>query len=266
MRVAGKQIGVYHVNGRRLASARRDAGLKQTELLSLMREYVSSGDDRESGEIKISTGSSISAWESGRRPCPSVYAPVLAGILGVGLPYLYGVTDDKGVQTLAEADAVPSAPDVYSGFLEEAEADLRSHLITEEILPEYDGRPVFIEYPFMEHESCWGIYDERTRKAFTRDGVLCIGSLDSVHLYSMEPYYRFTLHDTIRGKKALSFEQVRQQERVLVVYNTANADMRWRYSGWYTHNYSRTGLVSLSTAEVLPYEGLGIAYRAFSPV
>ena len=233
----------------RLVLLRREKKISQAELTREINERYSSD------QIGIST---VSMLETGRRPVSAKYMQVIMDYFKVSKAYLLGFTDDpkeelpqKEIDNLIETGGVGSESDKVQIL----PSDLfRFHLC-----------PIYVEYPNLYSMNGWAIYDDKTSELVFPDRRVKITdsfwNSDKVRLCTLRQEYDTVYSDN--SKKPLDLRRLMEQESVLVKMTSPYVGVRSMYDGWYHHNEKKSALIN-NIGLVLPYEGLGISYNAFS--
>ncbi len=224
--------------GNRLALLREQAGYGQEEFAVRFSEYINAS--------KFYKGVTVSAWETGRKT-PSINSlKQMCSFFNVTSDYLLGLSDDPGQS---------------GGSNEKSDNHLSpSTLIRKKDYSSYDQEPVFIVFPNKEFENCWGLMDFPKQRMITSSHIFQFGAV------KYELYNYFPLNEKAANYKQhrpLSMMQLLNAKKVYVGMVSAEAKIRAKYDGWYRHNEDRTFLVN-SLGLVLPYDGLGISYNAYS--
>lgn len=221
------------ISAQRIATARHDRNLSQTELAMLISE-VSHRDT----PLTIAT---ISSWESGRRTPSIEMFTALEKVLGIKKEYLQGLSNSK------------------DGSLEEEPS--KYPVITKNMLPDYHEKPIYVEFNNYAHADQWGIYDNTRKVIVFAKGCLNISDPSIKRFLSMEQHYYS--ENIMYAKKPMSIHKLLGYNlQVYVEMKSNDAFIQGRYNGWYRHNEDHSALVN-SIGLVLPYEGVGIAYDAY---
>lgn len=239
----------------RIAQLRIDKGLTQTEMRDELNKNYSN--------CNISL-SAVSMWERGRRSVASKYIDIFMDFFGVSKAYLLGFTDDKNKfmtddEIMARINNNNSSDDASSTQLNE---------ILWNDLFRFNKMPVYVEYPSITNESAWAIYNHSARQFVFIDRVeeanpsmQNIYKKGEIKFYAMRPDYVTVYGDN--QKKPLDLLRAKNKHMVYIKMLSPNPSVRAMYDGWYRHNENKTAFIK-SDGLVLPYDGIGVSYNAFS--
>lgn len=187
----------------------------------------------------------ISAWETGRRPCPADCVNIIAKLGNVPISFMYGETDEFGRRIDEE-------------YLKEE----RIFELTFEQLPAYDRKPVYVEFLQHQKENAWGLYTDNTEEIIFTDCIISVNenNRNKMKIYAREPVHVIPKEDLFHKK--LDLNSVYEAESVYIVMASPDPQIRAMYNGWYSHNANHTALQS-EAGLVLPYSGLGVSYMAY---
>ena len=202
----------------------------------------------EANHLPIFSISTVSTWETGRRPLPTQYVEPLCHLCDVSKAWLLGLTDDP---LKTEADVAST------------EDESLKMQIPWENLFKYDKQPVFVEFLNYQYVSSWGIYDALNKRIVFMDRIIAVDEALFKHanIYTKQPEYSTTIG--AEGRKQLELSKVLKQEWVYIVMNSPSKEIRSIYNGWYRHNEDRSCLIN-AIGLTLPYSGYGISYSAYS--
>lgn len=242
----------------RIVILREKMGLKQTEFVEALNEKY---------DICNLSVSSISTWETGRRPISLKYVPILMDFFNVSRAYLYGLVDDEHKELsdieIAEIingvniNSAPSGQEQGRNIMDKFE-------ISSKDLFKFHMCPVYVEFPVLYGINGWAIYDD-CQKEFTFPDRKVSTSYFYQHPNEVKYYSIRCEYDSKYdlGHKTLSFKSAMESTRVYIRMISPSMQVRALYDGWYRHNENRTAFIN-SRGLVLPYEGIGTAYNAFS--
>lgn len=236
------RYGVYNphkIIPERIMSLRTKLNMTQSALCEAI-------NDRKQGR-KINS-SVISSWETGRRPIPDNYSPILSDIFGVTNGYLRGFTDD---------------PEEEINKPKEQEDELNKIEITIESLYKYHNMPIYVVFNNYKYEDAWGIYDDEFKQIVFRRFVLKLTKqlVQSMKFYRIAPDYKD--QSPYWNKTMLSMKEMLSAEMVYVSMESHDPAIRLKYNGWYRHNEDHTYLIKAGTGLCLPYEGLSVSFSAY---
>lgn len=230
---------------KRLTSLRIENNLTQKELAERLSE-ISKRDTP-------MTTPAISSWETGRRTPSITFFKYLASIYDVSVEYLQCKTDNPK-NTFVEQK--PITIDIEKYYKERQQITIPLSEIGN-----YDKKPVFVSFKNLTHPDQWGIVNIEKKSIVLAGGVLSISSPIIENIYIDEPtYYYFA---SINGKYPLDNAKLHKTKREMwVELTTSDKGLQGLYNGWYKHNETHTCLIN-KVGLTLPYEGLGISYRAY---
>lgn len=224
--------------GARLTKLRKTRGLDQQNLSDILSELL--------GNEKQFSVATISSWETGRRSPTKKTLDVLAGFYGVSVNYLLCLTDDpydtsdnENSQTVSE-DIVISVKDLQM----------------------FDGKPVYLEFQNNLRQHQWALVN-CTRGCFVlKDDFIRFTSPEISKINIKRPEYYDVC--SLNGGAPLNISQlINYKNAVFVKMITSDLFIQGQYNGWYRHNEKNTALTN-SRGLVLPYEGLGVSYYAYT--
>ena len=246
-----------HAIPSRIAQIRSEKGLTQTGLQEAFN------NNYKDSNISLSA---ISMWERGRRPVSDKYLDIYVDYFKVSKAFLLGFTDNKD-EYLSDEQIKSLASGNYNAIDESNPSSSVKEVLWKELF-RFDHLPLYVEYPTYEHPSAWCIYDYANEKLVFTDRVEQVGpSMQNrsrkgeIKFYAMSPDYATIYADN--KKKPLELLKVREKNRVYVKMLSPSPIVRAMYDGWYKNNENKTALIK-SNGLVLPYEGIGISYNAFS--
>lgn len=185
----------------------------------------------------------ISHYESGRKPVPSDLLPYIAKYYGVPLDTFI----DPAERNEAGSDSInPSEPNLEISF---------------DNLYKLDKKPVFVSFPNHEYEDQWGIYNHKEQRIYFMTFVTEISKNTNVKYYCSTPH--FLVKRASDGQKPYDFTKLMNASRMWVEMISSDPYIQGQYNGWFRHNETKTCLIN-SKGQTLPYDGLGIAYNAYS--
>lgn len=242
----------------RIMLLREEKGLNQTEFTKELNKIISPNS------IGAST---VSMWESGRRPVSNKYTEIMMKYFGVSRAYLLGLTEDKSEELNQDEieellnSLTSKSGDVSYNFYTATE----KLQITNTDLFRFHLCPVYVEYSDLYAMNGWAIYDDIDKELVFPDRRVNVNDhfwkTNNVKMYVLRPEY-----DTIYGdivNKTLDLKRTLKCKRVFVKMNSPYMQVRNLYNGWYHHNENKTALIN-NNGLVLPYEGIGISYNCFS--
>lgn len=245
--------GEYLVS-ERILYHRVKEGLTQSEVAQKVREYDS--------ESKISAAQ-LSLWENGQKGCPYIYAGALAKVFNVTPEYLLGKDLIEKQEELAKKLRPMASHDMVNGGILEPtnRQDLRK----------YNGCPVYIKYPEQyKAYNGWGINICAQHKIWFKtyeldyDHSLLMDNVDKskqAKLYILSSAYSVDYEVDGLPLKLASMRDILESKRVFVVTFTCQSRVRNFVSGWYENDRYGGGI--RNEQMFLPYEGLGVSYRAY---
>lgn len=246
-----------HAIPSRIAQIRSEKGLTQTDLQEAFN------NNYKDSNISLSA---ISMWERGRRPVSDKYLDIYVDYFKVSKAFLLGFTDNKD-EYLSDEQIESLASGNYNAIDESNPSSSVKEVLWKELF-RFDHLPLYVEYPTYEHPSAWCIYDYANEKLVFTDRVeqVCPSMQNrsrkgEIKFYAMSPDYATIYADN--KKKPLELLKVREKNRVYVKMLSPSPIVRAMYDGWYKNNENKTALIK-SNGLVLPYEGIGISYNAFS--
>lgn len=224
----------------------RERVIEQMHKLDMDQQTLGERIAAVTGKPFVST--SISLWVTGRRNVPIKYLDPLSTILQVTKPYLLGRTNDPQADWDEVEQNELEQPNLYE--------------ITPAQLYAYDKLPVYVSFSGFEFEDGWAIYNRNARvfqfwdRPITEKTIKRIGAkLFTTNLRELD--------NALQHRKALDYAGVMSADTVYIQMNTADAEIRALYDGWYRHNEDHTALIN-STGRALPYSGLKKNYQAFT--
>ncbi len=223
--------------GKRIAYARKAANLSQVDFGIELAKRVH--------RSKPYTFTTISAWEVGRRVCPSQLINDIAQLCNVDRSYLLCLSDapDKAEESLPSSSSDPTI------------------CIKSSSLSEYNGKPVYLCFEGYEREDCWAIVDDAKQRFIGLFGVLNYGTwIDDIKIYPYTPYYKIS--DDLENLKKLNVSNIDNIKMCYVVLTTNSDKMRDLYNGWYEidHEYR---ILKNKKGFILNLEDIGITYNAY---
>lgn len=240
----------YKVIPERLIKLRLEMGWTQGELCEVLNEKkpdtINPDGTREGKRLQFSAAS---AWETGRRPVPEDYVPVLAQVFGVTQGYLYGFTDDPN----EEADE----PKQYDDPDRRIEVPFDS-------LYKFHNMPIYVVFPYHDHEDAWSIYDDDLKRFVFRTYVLRLTKQNASRMKFYRDAPTFENNSPNWTKTTLSMKEMLSAKRVYISMINSDQAIKAKYDGWYRHNEDGTYLIKAGTGLVLPYEGLNITFAAYA--
>lgn len=230
---------------KRLAALRVENNLTQPQLAEKLSEL----SNRET-PITIAT---ISSWETGRRTPSVSFFNYLAILYNVTVKYLQCRTDDRNDDSDEQETNDNDIRGIYNSRKE--------IVINISEINNFDKKPVFITFKNLAHPDQWGIVNVEKKCFVLSCGILNFNSNVIDKIYIDEPtYYYFT---SINGSYPLDIAKLHKTKReIWVELITSDKYMQGQYNGWYKHNETHTCLIN-KIGLTLPYEGLGISYRAY---
>lgn len=247
-------VNSTHAIPSRIAQVRTEHGLTQTDL----REAFNT--NYRDSNISLSA---VSMWERGRRPVGDKYLDMYVDYFNVSKAFLLGYTDDRNEHlTDEQIDAI-----LAGTYTNETDDDSVKEVLWKDLF-RFNNLPLYVEYPTFQNPNGWCIYDHTGERLVFIDRVESVGPAmqnrsrkGEIKFYAMSPVYASVYADN--KKKPLELLKVRNKQRVYVRMISPNPVVRAMYDGWYKHNETKTALIK-SNGLVLPYEGIGISYNAFS--
>ena len=230
---------------KRLTALRVESKLTQKELAERLSEISKR-------ETPV-TPPLISSWETGRRSPSLTFCKYLAAIYNVSIEYIQCKTDEPQ-NTFVTPE--PISIDIEKHYKERQEIAIPLSEIGN-----YDKKPVFVSFKNLAHPDQWGIVNTEKKCIVLAGGVLSISSPVIKNIYIDEPtYYYFA---SINGRYPLDNAKLHKTKREMwVELITSDKELQGLYNGWYKHNETHTCLIN-KIGLTLPYEGLGISYRAY---
>ena len=225
----------------RLVYARKRKNLSQADLGKLINEKLPEGK-----EITVPY---ISLWETGRRSCAQKYHKILAEILDCSEEYLCGLTDS------INSTASSTSSTEHKEYLRTVPIDLKD-------IFKYDKQPIYLVYRNYD-KAKWGIYNREKNEIVCVDERIQINDyfVRTIDLFAGVPIYDIPYEDIYSNR--MSFRKVIESDHVYVIMRSKDQQTHAIYYGWYRHNETHSALIN-DRGLVLPYEGLGISYIAYS--
>ena len=237
----------------RLQALRDEKGLTQAELT---KDFNKCYPDKQIGY------SSFSMWETGRRPVTKGCLEPIMEYFGVSKSYLFGLTDDKNEEFEDDVIEEMLNKQVTSNTINDI--NLKSEILWKDLF-RFDKCPIYVEFPNFDAMGGWAIYNKATNEFVFADKRMPITDAmkktRSARLYSTRLDYLASYGENIR--KPLELIKVMNMNQVYVKMASPDSAIRAMYNGWYHHNEKHTALIN-SEGLVLPYNGLGVSYSAYS--
>lgn len=198
-------------------------------------------------ELKRLTGKNItnvqvSQWETKKRAIPYRILPALCQIYNCTEEYMTGESDNPNsiLSTNKDYNLIK-----LDGGLEK-----------------YDQMPVYMQFIDHEYENCWGIVDIKKDRIVCAERVFTnISKITSINFYISIPLYdliNFYHDNRIRNiSKLLNYPG-----EVFVRFNSNDAGIREKYSGWFHLNEDKSCLIN-SLGFVLPLSGMNVSYTVY---
>lgn len=227
------------ISAARLAEARIKLNLSQKELAEALSEQLG----------RRIPAVNVSAWERGYRSITPKYNDTLCNVLGVSLDFLTGKSNDL--------------PENIKEFSELDEDYIHIELQYVDLF-KYNGRPVYVIFKNLEFENGWALNDIDNRRFIFVKGIYNYTEADikkNMRIYIEKP--TFAINRNVHNKKCIEMASMLEAERCYVVPNSSDEYIRGLYTGWFHHNENRTCLIN-EVGLTLPYEGLGVTYKAYS--
>lgn len=201
------------------------------------------------GRSKVFTIAAVSAWETGRKKPSLEVITAISDLFGISVSQLMGQA-----QTIEEAD-----------IAEEAKAPAPVGQIPFKRLSEFHGLPVYLDFPGYQRKTQWGLVDYKNKVIRLTSGEnIDISKNDKTYkIYAMQTFSSRYLPN--RSEKCLTIDQMLKLKRVWIEMTGYDDFVRGVYNGWMYHNKSRTCLIN-ARGDVLPYDGLGVAYNAYARI
>ena len=252
-----KLVTSTHAIPARIAQVRVDHGITQLEL----REAFN--DNYKNSSISLSA---ISMWERGRRPVSEKYLDMYVDYFHVSKAFLLGYTDNKD-EFLSDEQMDAMANGNYVSTDDTNPSDSIKEVLWKELF-RFDTLPLYVEYPTYTYPNAWCICDYVGERLVFSDRIEQINPTmqnlsrkGEIKFYSMSPNYATIYADN--KKKPLELLKIKEKNRVYVKMLSPSPIVRSMYDGWYRNNENTTALIK-SNGLILPYEGIGISYNAFS--
>lgn len=191
------------------------------------------------------TVSAVSAWECGRRMPTEGTFKILASVFGVSIAYLKGLSDDP----LGEAET-------SSTINPNENAEIHAVELDKDLLPLYDGKPVFVSFNNYEHKDQWFIYNVTKDTLIGSEFTINSSDPSIKRVFSFDPYL------TDLGKCLSIKDLLICKTSVYVSMKSPDRQICSLYNGWYHNNENNTALINKDGLS-LPYEGLNNSYVAF---
>lgn len=228
----------------KLAYVRDLRHLKQSELSVCISDYLNEG----SPVLSVST---ISSWETGKRPVPEKYYEPIAKVLDVSILYLCGLTDDlDGVIPVEYPTDTLATP----------------NLISNNDIFKYDGMPVFVVFEDFSSDSRWGIYDGKRARIWFADSYLNMSVVyknPKIRIYKMRPDY-LGLVDF--SSASIPFSEAIIKEQVYIKMKSPDPEVHKAYDGWYQTAPEGKPFFVSAIGVPLPFSGYGISYLCFANI
>lgn len=222
----------------RFVHARKRLEMTQKEVAEALGEYL--------GENVPFTN--VSMWERGQRPVPARYNDAICTVLGCSMDFLMGKNE--------ELDSIS-----YQAL----EENYSRTEISFNDLVKYDGRPLYIVFLDLDCKNGWALNDFTKKRFVFVTGFFSYERWetlkDRIRIYTEQP--AFAPNRNIYNKKCVEMAQLLDEKKFYVVPCSEDEYIRGLYTGWYHHNENKTCLIN-ETGLTLPYEGLGISYKAYS--
>lgn len=231
------------VFARHLKQIRENKGWTQNQLATEINNYLLN---------KELASTTIAAYEQGARypKLPTIVA--IATLFKVSVDWLIGVNENMDIQAVKKG-SVPSSPIEH----------------TDVIIPrnewyKYDKSPVYVvssntDVPLFQ--PCWGILDYDNKRILSVVGIINIKDI-GCNLYRYKPS-EADKTDTV-GRLSLSINELKKETgNVWVEVLNTDSFTKGQYNGWYKSNENRSMLINISNGLTLPYNGIGISFRAY---
>lgn len=227
--------------GNNIKLYRTEHGWKQEEFGERLSDYV--------GRSKKFTIAAVSAWETGRKKPSLEVITAISELFGISVSQLMGQSQTLEAEDLA-IDAMPTAP---------------LGLIAFKQLAEFHERPVYLSFSDYQRKDQWGLVDFKNKAIIltTGDKISIEKNNKSLKIYAMQSAYSRDMPH--RAEKCLTIDQILRLNRVWVEMTGYDDFVRGVYNGWMYHNKTHTCLIN-ARGDVLPYDGLGIAYNAYARI
>ena len=226
----------------RLADMMEEKKLEPKDVVAFIRDALTETSGR------LPTVNTVNSWLDGKSlPSLNVFC-LITDEFKTSYDYMLGLSDTKKKKSQTKKEKTAIAPNASS---------LR---ISVDDLPKYDGVPVFLRFTDYSRPDAWAIYNDLKKCMVTKNVVLFVSEL-KCEIYSYAPPE--ALKRSFAGYKPLSLSQVMSQERFWIQMSTPNPIVKAEYDGWYHHNENKTAIIN-AAGLVLPYDGLGVHFNAFS--
>lgn len=159
-------------------------------------------------------------------------------------------SDNMNIQKSPDSDSQKEIPTILN----------HGGAISPNMIPRYDGMPVYVVSKDKVFKEGWGILNNSKKAIVFKDKVISINNVDMT-IYTYPPQNR----DFASGSECppLSLSSLLKTERVWVELLGADIFYEGRYNGWYHHAEDNTALINDGNGHILPYAGLGITYNAY---
>lgn len=232
------------VSGSHIAYLRDKRGLTQPQLAAVVSEMIKR-------PIPYST-TIVSAWESGKRTPSQEAAEAMSDLFNASVEYILGKTN------IMDEDS----KDMNIAALNQA-------VLTYEKLSQYHGLPVYITFPSMEHNDCWGICDCTSNKAIN---IITIHGIIEITKKNIGEYKIFSREtdsanvESLKKRNNLGITQIINSSKpVYVQMLTADTEVHAGYDGWYRVTKDNQFLQNAS-GKVLPIAGLHTSFNCYSDI
>lgn len=221
----------------RIALLRKENNYTQEEFCDKFNEF--------SDKHRLLSVRTISAWESNSEKQPSINDLTnLIAFFGVSADYLLGYSDQKNPEQDFSSDTVAKTPETQINF---------------NSLKNYDGEPIYVVFNNLSYASRWGIVDDNNKRIIFKDIQMPYNK--NCNYFSFIPPELSVIDN--RLKHPYSMKQLLSSKIVWIEILSTEGYLRGLYNGWYKHNQSHTCLIN-SKGLLLPYEGLGSSFNAYS--
>lgn len=232
------------ITASRIKMLRIERGESQQQFAENFSEFM--------GRATVISVMTVSCWESGRKLPPFDTMLWIQKYYGCSLDYLAGISNVREVDGDIEK--------AKSENEKSPQADIRTNIeIPFRDLSEYDGQPVYVEFPTNQYRDRWGIVNFANK-------TIRFADLD-MEINSKCRYFEYITPEavTIRSlaHHQLNLKDVMLLDRVWIESLSRDPVVKGEITGWYKHSPDKTFLYN-EKGFTLSYEGLGVGYNAIN--
>lgn len=229
-----------------ISKVRAKYGLTQAQFIEKVKEI--SGN-----ECDMKSLCTLSAIENGRR------VPTLKDMISICKAFNVSLEQLCGLEYISDVVPLSEAP---VNDIPENDPKILNYgaLLAKNVLPNYDGLPVYVISKNNTFKEGWGILNYDQKLIIFKDFTFPINGVD-IDIYTYPPKER----NLASGKahKPLSLNGLKGVDHVWIEMLCMDLYTQGRYNGWYRHNEFNECLINEGNGLTLPYSGLGISYNAY---